>query len=247
MRIRIFIFSGIFVALATSNAVAADNANGAVYSFFANPSGSVAVTNDYVFRGITQNDEHPALQGSLSFGQSTGPYLGLWGSNVDFNDGGQATLELDLSVGYKWSWGPVSFDTGAIYYAYPGANDSLDYNYWESKVAASAPVGPVTVTGSVFVSPDYFAGSGTAVYVNGAASIPVFSTGITANAAIGRQSIDDEAAFGVADYTDWTGGLSYTWEKFTFNIAYYDTNLGNADCPDGCEARTAATITRAFP
>lgn len=247
MRIRIFIFSGIFAALATSNAVAEYNTHGAVDNFFANPSGSVAVTSDYVFRGITQNDEHPAFQGTLSFGQSTGPYLNLWGSNVDFNDGDQANLELDLSVGYKWSWGPVSFDTGAIYYAYPGANDSLDYDYWESKLAASAPVGPVTVTGSVFVSPDYFASSDTAVYINGVVSVPLFSTGITANAAIGSQSIDDETAFGVADYTDWTGGLSYTWEKFTFSITYYNTDLSKADCPDGCESRIAGTITRSFP
>jgi uncharacterized protein (TIGR02001 family) len=228
-------------------ASAEDKENGAVYDFFANPSGTVAVTSDYVFRGITQSDESPALQGAINFGQATGPYLGLWGSNVDFNDGDEATLELDLSGGYKWAWGPASFDAGVIYYAYPGADSGLDYDYWEGKLAASVPAGPVTVTGSAFVSPDYFAGSGTAVYVNGAASVPVFSTGITANAAVGHQSIDDNAAFGTSDYTDWTGGLSYTWEKFTFNVAYYDTDLSNADCPDGCEARAVATITCAFP
>lgn len=228
-------------------ASADDAAHGPVYDFFANPSGSVAVTSDYVFRGITQSDESAALQGAINFGQSSGPYLGLWGSNVDFNDGDEAQLELDFSGGYKWAWGPASFDAGVIYYAYPGADSGLNYDYWEAKLAASVPAGPVTLTGSAFVSPDYFAGSGTAVYVNGAASVPVFNTGITANAAVGHQSIDDNAAFGTADYTDWTGGLSYTWEKFTFNVAYFDTDLSNADCPDGCEARAVATITRAFP
>lgn len=247
MRIKTFIFSGIFAAVAAGNAVAEDNAHGAVYNFFANPSGSVAVTSDYVFRGITQSDEHPAFQGSLFFGQSTGPYLGVWGSNVDFNDGDEASAEIDLSGGYKWAWGPVSLDSGIIYYAYPGASDMLDYDYWEGKLTASATAGPATFTGSVFVSPDYFAGSDTAMYVNGAASVPIFDTGITANAAVGHQSIDDEAAFGTSDYTDWTGGLSYTWEKFTFSVAYYDTDLSKADCPDGCKSRIVGTITRTFP
>ncbi len=228
-------------------AAAEDAAHGPVYDFFASPSGTVAATSDYVFRGITQSDESPALQGAINFGQATGPYIGLWGSNVDFNDGDEAQLELDLSGGYKWVWGPASFDAGLIYYAYPGADSGLDYDYWEGKLAASVPAGPVIFTGSVFVSPDYFAGSNTAVYLNAAATVPVFKTGITANTSVGHQSIDDNAAFGTADYTDWTGGLSYTWEKFTFNVAYFDTDLSTADCPDGCEGRVVGTITRAFP
>jgi uncharacterized protein (TIGR02001 family) len=247
MRIKTFIFSGIFAALAASSAAAEDSAHGAVYNFFANPSGSVAVTSDYVFRGITQSDETPALQGAINFGKATGLYLGVWGSNVDFNDGDEAQLEIDLSGGYKWAWGPASFDAGVIYYAYPGADSGLDYDYWEGKLAASVPAGPATITGAVYISPDYFAGSDTAIYVNGAASLPVLDTDITASAAVGRQSIDDNAAFGVADYTDWTAGLSYTWENFTFGVAYYDTDLGNGDCPDGCEARVVGTISRAFP
>ena len=221
----------------------ADNPSG----FNLKLTGSLAATSDYVFRGITQSNEDTATQGAINFGQATGPYLGLWGSNVDFNDGDETQLELDLSGGYKWAWGPASLDAGVIYYAYPGADSGLDYDYWEGKLAASVPAGPVTFTGSAFVSPDYFAGSGTAVYLNGATSVPVFKTGITANAAVGHQSIDDNAALGTADYTDWTGGLSYTWEKFTFNVAYYDTDLSDADCPDGCESRVVGTITRAFP
>jgi uncharacterized protein (TIGR02001 family) len=235
------------VSLLPLAAYADDATHSDVYNFFANPSGSVAFTSDYVFRGITQSDERFAAQGALNFGQSTGPYLGFWGSNVDFNDGDEATVEIDVSGGYKWNWGPVAMDAGAVYYAYPGASSNLDYDYWEGKLAASAPLGPVTFTGSAFVSPDYFAGSDTAVYLNGAASVPVFDTGFTANAAVGHQWIDDEASFGVPDYTDWTAGVSYAWEKFTFGVSYYDTNLGKADCADGCESRVVGTITRTFP
>jgi uncharacterized protein (TIGR02001 family) len=221
----------------------ADNPSGLNLKF----TGSLVVTSDYVFRGITQSDETPAAQATVTLGDTTGLYVGAWASNVDFNDSHEAKWELDLSGGYKWTWGPVSLDSGIIYYAYPGANDTLDYDYWEGKLAASVPTGSATLTGSAFVSPDYFGGSNTAVYVNGAASVPVLDSGLTVNAAIGHQSIDDEASFGTSDYTDWTGGLSYTWQKFTFGITYYDTDLSNADCPDGCESRVVGTITRTFP
>lgn len=221
----------------------ADNSS----SFSHKLTGSLTVTSDYVFRGITQSDEKPAAQAAATLGNTTGLYIGAWVSNVDFNDGDEAKAELDLSGGYKWVWGPVSFDGGAIYYAYPGASDMLDYDYVEGKLAASVPAGPATLTGSVFVSPDYFGGSNTAVYINGAASVPLFDSGFTANAAVGHQSIDDEASFGTSDYTDWTGGLSYTWGKFTFSVSYFNTDLSKADCPDGCERRITGTITKSFP
>ena len=52
-----------------------------------NFSWNLGVTSDYVFRGITQTDFDPALQGGLdyAFGDS-GWYVGAWASNVDFAD-----------------------------------------------------------------------------------------------------------------------------------------------------------------
>lgn len=102
-------------------------------SFLSTSSGNVGVYSEYVFRGITQSDESPALQGTLNFGQATDFYAGVWGSNVDFNDGDEAQLEIDLYAGYKWPLGPVTLDIGAIYYAYPGADSGFDYDYVEGK------------------------------------------------------------------------------------------------------------------
>ncbi|MBW1999239.1 MAG: hypothetical protein JRJ29_14920, partial [Deltaproteobacteria bacterium] len=45
--------------------------------------GSLAFTTDYVFRGVSQTDGDPAVQGSFEYSHPTGFYLGLWGSNVD--------------------------------------------------------------------------------------------------------------------------------------------------------------------
>lgn len=215
-------------------------------SFFSTATGNVGVYSEYVFRGITQSDENPALQGTLNFGQSTGVYAGAWGSNVDFNDGDEAHLELDLYGGYKWPLGPVTLDVGGVYYTYPGADSNLDYDYVEGKVGISGTLHTATLGLNIFVSPDYFAGSGTGVYANLYASAPIAGTGLSANVAINHQWIDDEAAFGVPDYADWNLGVSYAWEKFTFGLNYYDTNLSKAECTDGCEARVIGSMTRSF-
>ncbi|MEJ2521643.1 MAG: TorF family putative porin, partial [Gammaproteobacteria bacterium] len=49
-------------------------------------SATVTATTDYVFRGITQSAEDPALQGSLDYEADSGFYVGAWASNVDFDD-----------------------------------------------------------------------------------------------------------------------------------------------------------------
>ena len=111
-------------------------------------AGTVALTSDYMFRGISQTDNDPAVQGSLEYSYNTGfynitPYLGFWGSNVDFNDGGDAHVELDTTFGFRGDLldTGVSWDLGGIYYAYPGAGrldgESSNYNYWEIPVRLS--------------------------------------------------------------------------------------------------------------
>ena len=101
-------------------------------------SGSVALTSNYMFRGISQTDNEPAIQGSINYTVDTGllgtsVYGGVWGSNVDFKDGDQATVELDWSFGLTGEIGDtgIGWTLGGIYYNYPGARGSLNYDYWE--------------------------------------------------------------------------------------------------------------------
>ena len=51
----------------------------------------MAITSDYVYRGISQTLEEPALQGGFDVGTAFGGYLGVWGSSVNFGE--------DLGVG----------------------------------------------------------------------------------------------------------------------------------------------------
>ena len=57
-------------------------------------SGTFAVTNDYVFRGVSQTNEDPAFQAGLTYTAPFGLYVGTWVSNVDFG-GGDPDWEVD--------------------------------------------------------------------------------------------------------------------------------------------------------
>lgn len=88
--------------------------------------GSVAVTTDYRFRGVTQTQNDPAVQAGFTLSHKSGLYFGLWGSNVNFGSG-TPSLELDPSLGYattleNFSSKPI-LDVGVVYYNYPSASD----------------------------------------------------------------------------------------------------------------------------
>jgi uncharacterized protein (TIGR02001 family) len=136
-------------------------------------SANVALTTDYVFRGISQTKEGPAIQGGYDLTCGIF-YAGVWASNLDWGGTGLfglpgnsvANIEMDWYLGIKPVTGHITWDLGVIYYSYPNAAklgldaafavDRRDYNYLELKVGASTEIwkdGTVGVT--VFYSPEY--------------------------------------------------------------------------------------------
>lgn len=96
----------------------------AMSAAFAEVSGNVAVSNNYVWRGMTQTQDQAAVSGGLDYNDESGFYAGTWASNVDFGPGAEG-YELDLYVGFGNELANgMSYDVGAIYYAYPSLDDS---------------------------------------------------------------------------------------------------------------------------
>ena len=86
---------------------------------------TVAIANDYVWRGMTQSAEEPAISGGFDIAGESGLYFGTWASNVEFGDG--AALELDWYAGYANELdNGLSYDIGYLAFTYPG-EDSLDF------------------------------------------------------------------------------------------------------------------------
>ena len=100
---------------------------------------NVGLYSQYIFRGLTQTDRKPALQGGVDLTHSSGFYLGMWGSNISwlrddyggspvYDKGGN--LELDIYGGYKYSFGDtgLGIDVGALQYWYPGSKGHIPTN-----------------------------------------------------------------------------------------------------------------------
>lgn len=211
---------------------------------------TAGVVSDYTFRGISQTDENPALQLGGEVALPTNDWLsiyaGVWGSNVDFNNGTRA--EIDAYGGLRGTFDKLGVDVGFIRYFYTGTagNSELDYN--ELKLAASYDFGFVLPSAAVYYSPEFYNDSGTAVYYTAGVAVPIpvteFSPTIKAN--VGRQHIEQEAAFGITkdSYIDWNIGLFASYWGFTAGVQYVDTNLSKTECGglDTCEARAVFSL-----
>jgi uncharacterized protein (TIGR02001 family) len=88
----------------------------------ASVSGNVAVSSDYLFRGISQTWGRPALQGGVDVGNGRW-HIGAWASNVsrDSYPGGGAELDWFGDVGL-FRRGDWSARFGLYAYVYPDAN-----------------------------------------------------------------------------------------------------------------------------
>lgn len=191
-------------------------------------SGSVAVTSNYMFRGLPQSDGEPALQAGVTVGHSSGFYAGFWGSNIDFNDGffGEeaAELELDLFVGYGFSLGEnTSADINVTYYTYPGSYDPYDYDFFEVIGGITHDFGPASVGVKAAWSPDGFGTEEDTFWLGGNLTVPIVDwLSISGNVGYQWFEIAD-------DYTHYDIGLTASYNDITFDVRYIATDLDYID------------------
>ncbi len=214
-------------------------------------SADVAVTTDYAFRGISQTNEGPALQGGfgwtkgfeVSKGQNVEFFANIWGSNVDFSDGDKAHLELDYSGGIRTEISGLSIEALAIYYSYPQAPGSVKYDFVEAGLNLGYDFKVVSVGAGFSWSPDYFGGIGDAYYLSGNVSVPLPAK-FSLDGHFGGSIFSDSAA---TDYIDWSVAISRPVLGLDLSLAYVDTDLTKGDCGSGiCDARVIFTVAKSF-
>lgn len=198
-------------------------------------SGNVALTSDYRFRGISQSDESPAIQGGFDVTFSPGFYIGTWGSSVDFDvnqagneDAADGSLELDYYAGWAGSIGDSGFgiDVGYIYYDYPGDEGGLgDYQ----EVYAGVSYNELSV--QVNYSDDYYGSTDDFWYVSGDYSFPL-TDDLTIGLHAGYNILEENAGFlssDADDYYDYSVSVTYGWGGVDFSLAVVGTDLDEKD------------------
>ncbi|MCH7629757.1 MAG: hypothetical protein IH997_13765 [Proteobacteria bacterium] len=168
---------------------------------------------DYVWRGVSQSDQKPAVFATVSLGYR-GFYAGAGTENVRFAGISQ---EYDLWGGYVADLGPVKLDVGVVRYGYVDAPVKIDT--LEGKAALSGKAGKLGLKVAGYYTGNYFGSHHHAVYSELGASYPLTEK-LTASGALAHQTVNH--AF---NYTTWNAGLSYAVMKgATLAVRYHDTD-----------------------
>lgn len=205
-------------------------------------TGNFGLTTDYIFRGVSQTQHKPAVQGGLDYSHASGIYVGAWASNVSWvKEGGfkdNSSLEVDLYGGYKGSSGDFGYDLGVITYYYPGDQKAGATDPDTTEVYVGGSWKYVSLKYSRAVS-DYFIGWGGvgglgvsanqktkgSDYLDLSVNYPL-AEGWTILAHAGHQKVKN---YTDASYTDWKLGVSKDIGYGTVTLAYTDTNGKLAD------------------
>jgi len=233
---RRFLTVSLGLALTACPALAADSP----HSF----TGGLTLTSDYLFRGVSQTQNGPAIQGSLEYAHASGFYVGAFGSNVSwvsvrsFKDstGTVSTgdpfkennsLELDLYGGFRGTSGDFGYDLGVITYYYPGNKTSV-----KSPDTTEVYVGGswkwLSVKYSHVVSENFI---GWYDYTNNRSSRGSHYLELNANYDLGdgwslQGHVGHQRVKNVSDasYTDWKLGVAKDMGFGVVSLAYSDTN-----------------------
>jgi uncharacterized protein (TIGR02001 family) len=222
-----------------------------------NFSGTATITTDYVFRGLSQTKEDPAVQASFDYKHPSGFFLGAWASNVDETIS-EGNAEIDLYGGYRGQlFENLSYDLSIIYYWYPGGGHDPDWDYVElhgglNYAFANLPLEPNVGVGFNY-SPDFYGEDGSGYFYNGTLRLTLpYSFGLGFE--LGYQDIKGDKTTGNGrglngsdgyDYLFWKIGLSKEVLGFNLDVSYYDTNEEEYFGQIG-DSRFVFSISRSF-
>jgi uncharacterized protein (TIGR02001 family) len=219
-------------------------------------SGAVDIQSDYRFRGISQSNRNPVPQGTLNLTGPDGFYVGTWLSKINWQLNGPAGTPLNDNPSIEWDiYGGKHFDLDgtdlnveAYEYAYPDAsqaNGSPEASYFEGIIQLSHTFGPLALTGTFAISPQFSLGGGQGTFFGGTAVYTIVDW-LSVSTNIGHQDVDAAPA----GYTYEDIGATATWKAFSLDARYVNNDIGKKNCANfwmgtknACGSGFIATLT----
>jgi uncharacterized protein (TIGR02001 family) len=186
-------------------------------------TGNLGLTSDYRFRGISQSQNAPAVQGGIDYTHSSGFYVGNWNSSVSsqvYTQG--AGVESDLYAGWKKDvYKGLTIDVGSYNYFYPRAKTAgtgANFDTYEAFIGLG--YGPVSAKYSRTLGNGYFGttnarGTG---YYQADVNYPIAGSKFSLLAHAGRTNVANQSA---GDYNDYNFGVGYDLQGWNLAAKYY--------------------------
>ena len=186
---------------------------------------NASVTNNYLWRGLTQSTNQAAVQGGVDYAHDSGIYVGTWVSNVQYAPGDIYSYENDIFVGFSGG-DDFSYDVGWLYYNYDNAAKFDFHEIYGTLGWKNLSLSAYILSGAeADEGPEQDFGFGSTYYLSLDYGFE-FAKGLGLGLHVGRHAGDfSEALNGVpGDYTDYNASLSV--QDFSFTIS-------GTDLPDG--------------
>lgn len=206
-------------ALALLLAAAAASAAPAAPTPAWSQTSNLALSTDYVFRGVSQIASSNALafSGGSDVAHTSGFAAGLWFSNQNYNSATfQDTLEADIYASYAFKAGSADVTLGVITYNYPGATA---YNTTEVNVGVALLGASLKYSHALS---DYFGVAGS----DGTGYLDLSYSRALGDLSLGLHYGWTYGSGGQSDYEDYKVSLSYPLLGYTASVAYTDANAG---------------------
>jgi uncharacterized protein (TIGR02001 family) len=194
--------------------------------------GSVDLTSDYIYHGLSESHGDPAIQADVHYRSDSGAaaaenFIGLWGSTISHATTG-GTYELNAYLGRTFL---INSDSSAtltyVHYAYPDDKGRPGYDYdelsvgwaYEDRVFATFAWTPDTARYS-----DRESGRCCRVLSYDIAVHQSLGHAFTLTGGLGYDELK-----GASGYAYWNGGIAYAIGSWQLDLSYFAMQRRAAD------------------
>jgi uncharacterized protein (TIGR02001 family) len=193
----------------------------------------VGVASEYVGKGLGKSNGEASAFGSAEIG--TGQvYASVFASTAELSQGADA--EIISTIGWRPTVGDVKLDLALLNRELPGNRAGVDSNYFEYQADATRAFGPVSTRLRVNYTPDGYAATKEAWWIE-----------LQGSMALDRQTrasvaFADRSADGGADYVAWNAGVKRKLtDQVALDVRWYDTDSHSLG--ESYEGRLVASLS----
>ena len=176
----------------------------------------VGVASEYIGKGLGKSDGEPSVFGSAEIGAGQF-YASVFASTAKLSQG--ADSEIVSTIGWRPTVGDVKLDLALLNRELPGNRAGVDSNYFEYQADATRAFGPVSTRLRVNYTPDGYAATKEAWWIELQGSMALDAK-TRASVALADRSAD-----GGADYLAWNAGVKRKLtDQIALDVRWYDTD-----------------------